>query len=137
MTSGAGCLCKAVRIEIDAEPMAARMCWCRLCQYLGAGTGTANVCFPTDKMRTEGEVAWHEGVADSGNRLRPGFCPTCGTPLFSIAVSRPHLTFIRIGALDDPNLMGPQAIIWASQAPDWACLDPDLPRHPAQIPPVA
>jgi hypothetical protein len=136
MATGAGCLCKAVRIEIEAEPMAARMCWCRLCQYLGGGTGTANVCFPVDKVRTRGEVTWHESTADSGT-IRRGFCPACGTPLFSIAVSRQHLTFIRACALDDPNLMAPQAIIWTSQAPDWACLDPHLPRHAAQIPPVA
>jgi hypothetical protein len=34
MTHQAGCLCGAVRIGIEAEPLAARMCWCRLCQYL-------------------------------------------------------------------------------------------------------
>ena len=137
MTHLGGCLCRAVRIEIDAEPMAARMCWCRQCQYLGGGSATVNVCFPADKVRTTGEVRWHENVADSGNRMRRGFCPACGTPLFSVAEPRPHLVFIRAGALDDPNLMAPEAIIWTSAAPAWACHDPDVPRYPAQIPPVA
>ena len=133
----AGCLCGAVRIKIDAEPIAARMCWCRLCQYLGGGTGTVNVCFSAEKVETLGEVRWHESIADSGNRMRRGFCPQCGTPLFSIAKSRPHLTFIRAGALDDPDLLGPQAVIWTEAAPQWAHLDRQLPHHPAQIPPVA
>lgn len=137
MTHGAGCLCGQVRIAIEAEPLAARQCWCRLCQYLGGGTATVNVCFPSEAVTTTGEVRWHESVADSGNRMRRGFCPTCGTPIFSMAESRPHLTFIRAGALDDPNLRAPEAVIWTSAAPDWACLDPQLPHYPAQIPPVA
>ena len=117
--------------------MAARMCWCRLCQYLGGGSATVNVCFPADKLRTAGEVRWHESVADSGTRMRRGFCPQCGTPLFSVAETRPHLVFVRAGALDDPNLIGPEAIIWTSAAPRWAHFDPEVPQYPAQIPPVA
>jgi hypothetical protein len=88
-------------------------------------------------MTLTGEVRWHESVADSGSRMRRGFCPTCGTPLFSVAEPRPHLIFVRAGALDEPNLMAPAAIIWTGEAPDWACLDPDVPQYPAQIPPVA
>lgn len=137
MAHGAGCLCGSVRIRIDAEPLAARMCWCRLCQYLGGGTATVNVCFPADKVAVEGEVRWHDSIADSGNHMKRGFCPTCGTPIFSLAESRSHLAFIRAGALDDPSLIGPQAVIWTGAAPEWACLDPELPHFPAQIPPVA
>lgn len=136
MTHHAGCLCGAVRIAIDAEPMAARMCWCRLCQYLGGGSATVNVCFPADKVTTTGDVRWHGSIADSGNAMRRGFCPTCGTPLFTVAESRPHLTFIRAGALDDTDLLGPQAVIWTSTAPPWAHLDPTIPHHPEQIAPV-
>jgi hypothetical protein len=134
---GAGCLCGAVRMTIDAEPMAARTCWCRLCQYLGGGTASANVCFPADKVTITGEVRYHAAIADSGNRMLRGFCPTCGTPLTSAAESRPHLLFIRAGALDDPELLGPQATIWTSQAPSWACISNDIPSYPTQIPPVA
>jgi hypothetical protein len=53
----------AVRIGIEAEPLAARMCWCRLCQYLGGGSATVNVCFPAENVQTQGEVRWHESVA--------------------------------------------------------------------------
>ena len=137
MSHGAGCLCGAVRFTIDAEPMAARTCWCRLCQYLGGGTATANVCFPADRVRWTGEIRYHDAVADSGNMLRRGFCPTCGTPLTSAALARPHLIFLRIGTLDDPDLMGPQMTIWTSQAPSWACISAEIPSVEAQPPPVA
>ncbi len=46
-----------------------------------------------------------------------GFCPTCGTPVTSAAEARPHQIFVRIGTLDDPNLISPQITIWTSQAP--------------------
>lgn len=137
MSHSAGCLCGQVRITIDAEPLAARMCWCRLCQYLGGGSATVNVAFPSDKVTTSGDVRWYGSTADSGTPMRRGFCPECGTPIFSLAESRPHMTFIRAGALDDPSLIAPQAVIWAGAAPDWAHHDPDLPHYPAQIPPVA
>lgn len=137
MPHSARCLCGQVRITIDAEPLAARMCWCRLCQYLGGGTATVNVCFPAEKVTTTGGVKWHASTADSGTPMQRGFCPDCGTPLFSRAESRPHLLFIRAGALDDPGFVGPQAIIWTQEAPPWAVLDPHLPHYPAQIPPVA
>ncbi len=96
-----------------------------------------SVCFRSDAVSVQGDVKWFESFADSGHRLPPAFCPTCGTPIFRIDASRPHLTFIRAGALDDPNLMKPQMTIWTESAPDWACSDPALPKVPGQPPPVA
>jgi hypothetical protein len=69
--------------------------------------------------------------------MRRGFCPTCGTPMFSIAASRPHLIFARAGTLDDPNMIRPAATIWTSAAPDWACFDPAIPTIERQPPPIA
>lgn len=138
MSIAGGCLCRAVRFTVHADkPLAVRTCWCRLCQYLGAGSATVNACFPADALQVEGEVRWHASVADSGNRMQRGFCPQCGTPLFSNAEARPHLTFIRAGALDDPGIAAPQMTIWTSAAPEWACFNPDIPSEEEQPPPVA
>jgi len=35
-----GCLCGAVRYRSTAAPITTRTCWCRVCQYIGAGVGT-------------------------------------------------------------------------------------------------
>ena len=35
-----GCLCGAVRFKSTATPITTRACWCRLCQYIGAGSAT-------------------------------------------------------------------------------------------------
>jgi len=132
-----GCLCGAVRFTSDKPAIAARICWCRLRQYLGGGGATVNAGYYSDGFHVTGEVTWHESVADSGNVMRRGFCPKCGTPLFSAADARPHLIFARAGALDDPNSIRPVATIWTSAAPHWAVFDPDLPQIEKQPPPVA
>jgi hypothetical protein len=65
------------------------------------------------------------------------FCGICGTPLFSEAAARPHLIFVRAGALDDPEIAQPAMTIWTSSAPTWACISTDLPSVEQQPPPAA
>ena len=128
---------RAVRHRISAAPLAARVCWRRLCQYLASGGGTVNVCFPSDAVTLRGETVDCVSTADSGNRMHRQFCPRCGTSLFSSAESRPHLLFVRSGSLDDPEVARPQMRIWTQRAPSWAAIDERLPRHAGQPPPVA
>jgi hypothetical protein len=132
-----GCLCGRVRFRISARPIAMRLCWCRLCQYLAAGTATVNVVFPSDAISIEGELRDYQSVAESGRRMHRHFCPNCGTQLFSAAEERPHLIIVRNGALDDTSLTRPGATIWTTQAPEWAWIDDSLPQHAGQPPPVA
>jgi hypothetical protein len=131
-----GCLCKAVRYEIAAEPIAARTCWCRLCQYIGAGSATVNAAFQKSAITISGEVRDYRSVADSGSVMHRSFCPVCGTHLFSEAEPRPHLIFVRAGTLDDPEIARPLATIWAAEAPSWACFDESIPRIEGQPPPA-
>lgn len=130
-----GCSCGAVRYSFTGAPITARVCWCRLCQYLGAGSGTVNVGFSTEAMTVDGELADYEAVADSGNKMHRRFCPKCGTHLFSEAEVRPHVVFVRAGSLDDPNIAQPIETIWAAEAPDYACISEDYPRRDGQPPP--
>ena len=132
-----GCLCGAVRFESTAPPVITRVCWCRLCQYLGAGSGTVNACFKTETFSIRGATTDYSSIADSGNILHRRFCPTCGTPLFSAAELRPHLIFARAGTLDDPEIAKPAMTIWTSAAPSWACIADELPRVERQPPPPA
>jgi hypothetical protein len=130
-----GCLCGKARFAIDADkPLRVRQCWCRLCQYLSAGGGAINATFPKQAITVTGETAVFTSIADSGATLHRTFCPSCGAPLFSEAEPRPHLITVRAGALDDPELAKPGAIIWTKMAPTWACFDPALPRCEGQPP---
>jgi hypothetical protein len=132
-----GCLCKSVRYRITAAPIVTRVCWCRLCQYIGAGSATVNTCFPSAAMKVTGTIRDYRSISDSGNVMHRRFCPECGVHLFSEAEARPHLVFVRTGTLDDPNLAEPAMTIWTSAAPQWACFDPALPQVEGQPPPAA
>ena len=132
-----GCLCKEVRYESKSDPIITRVCWCRVCQYLGAGSGTVNVCFPTPSFTVYGTTRVYRSVADSGNVMHRRFCVACGTQLFSEAEARPHLIFVRAGTLDDPETAKPAMTIWTSQAPSWACIDDEMPKVDRQPPPAA
>ena len=132
-----GCLCGQLRYKIAAEaPIAARVCWCRVCQYLGAGSGTANALFASDAVTITGNRKAYTSTADSGAVMHRSFCPDCGTPVFSEAEPRPHHIIVRVGTLDDPGIGEPAATIWARSAPGWACIDEALPRYEGPAPPA-
>jgi hypothetical protein len=137
MTITGGCLCKAVRYSISAEPIVTRACWCRVCQYIGAGSGSVNTCFRSAALTVGGELRDYSLVAASGNVMHRRFCPVCGTHLFSSSEARPDLVFVRAGTLDDPELAHPAMTIWTSSAPSWACFDAQLPQIERQPPPAA
>jgi hypothetical protein len=129
------CRCGAVRYEIKAEPLFSRHCWCRDCQYVGAGSGTVNVFFPSEAVKLEGELTDFQSHADSGTLMHRQFCASCGTPMFTQADTRRHYIGVRAGTLDDPELGTPQITIWTSSAPSWACFDPNLSCEERQAPP--
>ena len=137
MTITGGCLCGAVRWTSTEAPVVTRVCWCRDCQYLGAGSGTVNTCFRAATFEVTGKTGDYASLAASGNRMHRRFCPACGTALFSEAEARPHLIFVRAGSFDDPNQAAPAMTIWTSSAPRWACFDEKLPRVEGQPPPAA
>jgi len=135
MTITGGCRCGAVRYIIDTEPLFVRHCWCRDCQYIGAGSGTVNIFFPSEAVMVEGELTDYQSHADSGMLMHRQFCPSCGAPLFTQADTRRHYIGVRAGTLDDPELGKPQITIWTSSAPSWASFDPGLPQEERQSPP--
>jgi hypothetical protein len=136
MTITGGCRCGAVRYTIDAsEPLFTRHCWCRDCQYIGAGAGTVNVFFPSETVKVEGALSEDVSAAASGNLMHRHFCPACGTPVFTQTEARRQYLGVRAGTLDDPELGKPQMAIWVGSAPSWAALEDGIPHEPKQAPP--
>ena len=119
------CLCGQIRFRLKGQPLVSRLCWCRDCQHI-AGNGTANAIFPSEAIEIDGESAEYTSMADSGNHVRRRFCAKCGSHLFADNTERPGLTAVRLGALNDPSSITPEANIWVSRAPSWAYLNSSL-----------
>jgi len=132
-----GCLCGAVRYSAAADPIATRVCWCRDCQYLAAGSATVNLVFMAAAVSISGPLRGYSSVADSGNTMHRQFCERCGTPVTSASEERPHLLILRAGTLDDPEIAKPSLTIWTASAPAWACIDENTPSVAGQPPPAA
>jgi len=128
------CLCGAVTLTIEAEPLGVRQCWCRQCQKLAAGGATTNAIFPGEAVVIAGETAASSWPAASGNTLTFHFCPACGTQIYGQSSARMHLKTTRLGVLDQPHGLRPQMVIWTDDAPEWAVIDPALEQWPQQPP---
>ncbi len=123
-----GCLCGAVRYECTAAPIMQANCYCRDCQKAGGGAGANAVLVPKDAFKvTKGELKYYESTADSGNKVRRGFCANCGSGINAMQAGASMVT-IKAGSLDDPNLFQPTAAIFVSSAPRWAHIPDNIPR---------
>jgi hypothetical protein len=130
-------MCGSARFVIDAEtPLAVRQCWCRDCQHFACGNATINAMFRTETVSVSGPIVDYKSTADSGSIMHRRFCGRCGSHLFSEAEPRPQLIFVRVGALDDPEIAKPNSIIWTKSAPSWACFDPSLLTSEGQAAPA-
>src|ERR1700677_2185024 len=126
-----GCACGAVRYEISGAPVFSGSCYCRDCQR-SSGTAMASILgVPKGTVKIlQGEARYFELTADSGNKISRGFCPTCGTPLFSLLAGMPDLMGIKASSLDDPRRFSPAMNLFTSSAPAWAPLAENLPNFP-------
>jgi hypothetical protein len=125
-----GCMCRAVRYEIAAEPMFGGQCQCRDCQHESGGGHTSFMAFPTDAVKLEGTPRFYEAKADSGNTIRRGFCPNCGSPVMGSTSGLPGVTGISAGSLDDPSAFKPEFVCYTSRGHAWDHVDPALPSFP-------
>lgn len=125
-----GCLCGAVRYTAEGEPVNERICHCRLCQRAIGAAFNARILFRIDQVSFEGEAK----TANSSPDLERGFCPRCGTTLFSRRASA-GIMGLTTGSLDDPSVFRPQMHIFTASKQPWVEIDDGLPRHEAAPPP--
>ena len=124
-----GCLCSAVRYEVDGKPKFAVSCHCRDCQYISGGAPAhALIMRREDVTITKGTVKEYWTLSEKGNRIARLFCEHCGTPIFAKSEMHPELLPIKIGSLDDPSRFKPQANIWTKSAQPWHFLDAAVPQ---------
>ena len=119
-----GCMCKAVRYEVTAEPLAVMDCHCRDCQYASGGSHTTAVVLPVAAFKiTKGAPTRFTSKGDSGADVTRAFCGTCGSPLFSEPPPGRDIVVVKAGSLDDPSWLQPGGALYASSAQPWAHID--------------
>ena len=135
-TYAGGCHCGKIRYETSADPMMAGHCECTDCQRF-SGTGHVSMLvFPGAAVKVTGTPKYYGAKADSGATVSRGFCPDCGTPLFSKTSGMPDVLVVKVGSLDNPKLFSPQFVLYAKSAQPWDKMDPKLPAFPG-MPPTA
>ncbi len=128
MKASGGCLCGAVRYEIDGEPIFSGHCHCTDCQK-ATGTGHVSVmAFPASAVKVTGETRGYAVTAESGQPYTRNFCPTCGSLIFGEPAAMPGVMTVTAGTLDDTSLYQPQTVIYTRSRPAWDVIDSGLPE---------
>lgn len=125
-----GCGCGAVRYRVTGEPIFVNNCHCRQCQQQTGGTSVVNAFFESEHIALlEGELSEHTVTAGSGGPHVICRCAGCGVALWSYY---PRLgrtgAGVRVGTLDDPGSLTPDAAIYIADKMPWVTLPEGIPH---------
>ena len=122
-----GCLCGSVRYRSSGAPLRKFVCHCRDCQRSGGSVFHAAVVVPRAGFAiTAGDLRKYQSKADSGRTIVRSFCPTCGSGIINELDFSPHVVVIKIGTLDDPNLVSPTYEVYARSKIPWVSIHGDI-----------
>ena len=129
-----GCMCGAVRFEVDEALIEAEYCHCTRCQRrTGTAASATALAVPGSVRVVRGEEHVRSWEPDDG--WAKLFCSICGSGLFCRNPSGPEQYGVRLGSFD----ADPGARIAFRQFVDYAASwepipDDGLPRHPERRP---
>jgi hypothetical protein len=115
------CHCGAITYEAELDPEKVRICNCTDCQTLsGSAFRTIAGVEPGSFRLLTGRPKEYTKIAESGRPRIQGFCPDCGTPIYSTAPGPdPKGYTIRVGTSRQRDQLAPKSAIWARSAPQW------------------
>jgi hypothetical protein len=98
------CHCGKISYEADVDPDTVTICHCTDCQKLTGTVYRVGIPAPAKTFVLKGEPKTFVKTAESGTKRVHAFCPECGTPVYSAAISNPtHYTnCIRPGGKSGP-----------------------------------
>lgn len=128
------CHCNGIRLEAEIEPERVFIWHCTDCQQLtGTAFRVAVTCRPGTFRLLSGQPKVYIKTADSGAQREQAFCPDCGTPLYSAAVtSEPGALVLRVGTRQQRDALVPKLQLWARSAQGWLDEPSEIPRHDSQ-----
>jgi hypothetical protein len=129
MSATGGCLCGAVRYEVDGPLRDVVVCHCERCRRTHGHVSAYTACAHADLVLVAaGGLRWHE----SGGRSR-GYCNGCGASLFWRAAGR-DTTSISAGTLDAPTGLRTIAQIHTDDAGDYYTIAGEGERFAGELP---
>lgn len=128
-----GCDCKAVRYRMTSAPLFVHCCHCRWCQRESGSAFALNAMIEADRVVSLGmEPEVVHTPSNSGLGQKIARCPVCKVAVWShYAGSGPVVKFVRVGSLDQPDLLPPDVHIFTASKQPWVLLDPDVPAFEA------
>lgn len=120
------CLCGKVSFTVTGALAAADACHCVQCRKQ-SGHYFASTNVPRDRLHLEGEesLAWYQ----SSEKVRRGFCSTCGSTLFWDPPAR-DWTSVAMGAFDGPTSTRLDRHIFVAEKGDYYEIADGLPQNP-------
>lgn len=127
-----GCGCRAVRYRMESAPLFVHCCHCRWCQRESGASFALNALIEADRVRSLGidpEVV--DTPSESGEGQKIARCPRCRIAVWSnYAGSGPAVRFVRVGTLDNPDLLPPDIHIYTASKQPWLTLPDGVPAVP-------
>src|SRR5262245_1064312 len=132
------CFCGHVTFEAEVDPGSVLACHCTDCQTLSSSAFRLTVpALPGTFRLLTGEVRTFVKIADSGNRRSLGFCPQCGTSIYSAPageLTRDTFFGLRIGTLRQRRQLPPRKQYWTRSRQHWLDEIPGLESFEAEEP---
>ena len=127
-----GCDCRAVRYRLRSRPLFVHCCHCRWCQRESGSAFALNAMIEADRVELlAGEPEYVQTPSASGRGQAIARCPQCRIALWShYAGAGATVSFVRVGTLDNPDLLPPDIHIFTSTRQPWVVLPEGTPSVP-------
>jgi hypothetical protein len=132
-TLDGGCACGAVRFRLLKPPMFVHCCHCTRCQRETGGPFAHHAMIEFTQMSLlAGEPEYVKVPTDSGRTHWVVRCSVCRTGMWNEHGSKSAFNrYVRVGTLDEPSRLPPQAHIYVRSKQPWVALSPDVPAFQA------
>jgi hypothetical protein len=126
-----GCSCGAVRYRLTSDPLFTHCCHCLSCQRQTGSAFAVNVLIEADRVELlAGEPQPVDVPRDDGSTQRIFRCPACQVAVYS-RYTRPDISFVRAGTLDEPSSVAPDVHIYTRSKLRWVTLPESTPAFEA------
>ncbi len=124
------CSCGDVVYVLYNDFMFVHTCHCNLCRKITGSAFIINGMIEGSNFNLKkGSLENFIGPSGSGKKHNIKRCKKCGDPIVSYFGNTEHLAVVKIGSLDRPENVLPQAHIFVSEKLEWVELKDTIPKY--------